>query len=173
MAYITKSVSLDEIVAKEPECIWFVQLGCWWTHRAEDVRKHPEKGYPCDPRGHQAQMLRPASHVKEWFRQMRLKARQGDFGKYGLAAFIAAHHSNCQVSETDTRPTCLDNWRQYNQQIDAQATAPAPPQILNADLTLGAYQEKQVEQDFNPSIMERDNEQEVVMDDDEDGADDE
>jgi len=46
-------------------------------------------------------------------------ANSGHYGKHGLRAFMAAHHDNCQVSETDERRTCLETWGQYNDALDA------------------------------------------------------
>lgn len=156
MAFITKTVDLDSIIASEPQTIWYSALTCWWTHRRTDLCQHPQSGIPTDPRGAPLLMLQPASHVKDFFRRVRLSARDGVYGKHGLDAFIAAHAANCQVGIDDPRPTSLQTWREYNLLIDSQSVVEAPKQVLrNADLS-DPLVEKTVTHEPHLRILERD-----------------
>lgn len=154
--FITKTLTLEALIALEPKKLWYGANTCWWTHKPEDLCKHPESGLPCDPRGG---MLFETQHVKEFFRKAKLSANEGVYGKHGLQAFIAAHNANCQVSEQDERRTCETTWKRYNEQIDEQAKVPVvKPLIRNADLSLGGIPEKTVEHEANMRILDKDDE---------------
>ncbi len=40
------------------------------------------------------------------------------YGKYGIQAFMAAHHQNCIESSASLRPSCASTWDEYNDAID-------------------------------------------------------
>lgn len=164
MTFITQDVTLDHIVSLAPPVVYYSATTRWWTHDPSHVRRHPETKQLCDPRG---EPIHEARNVADFFRRARLNARESVYGKHGLTAFIAAHNSNCRVSETDARPTCLATWKEYNDIIDLQNAFVTPkPVMLNADLTIGGLPEKTVWHDPNPRVMEKDEEEEEDEDED-------
>lgn len=166
MTYITQDVTLDHVVSLAPAMIYYSATTRWWTHDINHVRRHPETKQLCDPRG---EPIHEARNVADFFRRARLNARESVYGKHGLAAFIAAHNSNCRVSATDSRPTCLATWKEYNDILDQQSAVKTPkPIMLNADLTIGGLLEKTVLHDPNPRVMERDDEEEEDEGDEDD-----
>ncbi len=80
----------------------------------EDAKKM-YRGLPCDPRGSVLMMTRRGD--AEGF----LKAAENSsvhYGKHGLRAFMAAHHSNCIESSTSLHPWSASGWQEYNEAID-------------------------------------------------------
>jgi hypothetical protein len=149
MPFIFKNITLEQIESEEPKTLWVARHTCWWTHRQEDLSKNPE-GKMCDPRGGDVD---PIGHVKDYLRRMKLNAREGVYGKHGIAAFMAAHNDNCKVSERDERSTCMQFWRDYTAQIDLQNAVPKPKILLrDVDLTLGEIPGKAVQHEANPRI---------------------
>lgn len=166
MTFITQAVTLDHIVSLAPSVVYYSATTRWWTHDPSHVRRHPETKQLCDPRG---EPIHEARNVADFFRRARLNARESVYGKHGLTAFIAAHNSNCRVSETDTRPTCLATWKEYNDIIDMQNAVVMPKAVmLNADLTIGGMPEKTVMHDPNPRVMGKDEEEDDDGDEEED-----
>ena len=117
MTHIIEKTTLDDVYADRPDTIWYSVNTCWWTHRNTDLRRHPQGGLPCDPRGGMLMMTEPGG-AERWLRD--IEANPERFGKHGLRAFIAAHNDNCVVSETDNRSTCLQTWEAYSTALDAQ-----------------------------------------------------
>ena len=110
MVHIRKQTSLADVKADKPDTIWSSVVGCWWTHRPEDIRNtEPDgSGFPCDPRGGVL-----VGHPADRF--LRIAEFDPDqYGVHGLDAFMAAHNDNCVVSEDDDRNTCLRTWDEYN-----------------------------------------------------------
>ena len=113
MPYIREKTTLEDIKAEKPKTIWYSVNTCWWTHRQNDLRVHPESGLPCDPRGGML-MMGPAGEFIA-----NAEANPEHYGKHGLDAFIAAHNDNCVVHlQFDHRPTCLATWDEYNKRLD-------------------------------------------------------
>lgn len=110
--YILTTVTLEQIKAAKPAKIYYGVNTCWWTHRPEDLCRHPETGLPCDPRGG---MLMETSGVNGFL--LEAERDTSRYGKFGLRAFIAAHHGNCVVSPDDRRSTCFASWREYQDAI--------------------------------------------------------
>ena len=114
MPYIIRKTTLEDVRADKPKKIYYSMATCWWTHRAEDLRRTPKTEMPCDPRG--GMLLE--SHEPEEF----LKAAEENpeaYGKYGLEAFVASHNDNCVVNTLmGTVNTCLRTWEEYNELLD-------------------------------------------------------
>jgi hypothetical protein len=166
MTFITQAVTLDHVISSAPSVVYYSATTRWWTHDINHVRRHPETKQLCDPRG---EPIHEARNVADFFRRVKLNARESVYGKHGLTAFIAAHNSNCRVSETDPRPTCLATWKEYNDILDQQNAVVTPkPTMLNADLTIGGLPEKTVWHDPNPRVMEKDEEEGEEEEEDED-----
>lgn len=110
---IVERTTLQDVRKAIPSMIFYGANTPWWTHRASDLRRHPQSGIPCDPRGG---VLFQTDNVIG-FIESAVKNPE-HYGRHGIRAFMAAHNDNCQVSETDTRKTCLDNWDQYNEALD-------------------------------------------------------
>jgi len=166
---IIKAITLEQIIALAPPMIYYSTLTCWWTHDRLHLQRHPVSKLPCDPRG---APLYETKHVMEFFRQARLKAREGVYGKHGLDAFIAAHHLNCLISETNRSSTCFTTWAEYNQIINFQniipVVAPGPSEV---NLSFAPIPEKVVQHEPNERVMGRDEPEEMDEGDDEDGED--
>ena len=92
--------------------IFYGALTCWWTHDNAHLGKL-ETGIPCDPRGG---VLLQTDDVRGFLQEAKDNTER--YGKHGLRAFMAAHHDNCQVSETDERRTCMRTWDEYNDALD-------------------------------------------------------
>ncbi len=150
---IIQAVTFDGVVTRAAKTIFYGAVTCWWTDDPGDLSKHPISGLPCDPRGG---VLYQTNNVADFFRRVKLNAREGVYGKHGLDAFMAAHHKNCKVSETDDRPTCYTTWWEYNDIIDRQLAKPVVPALLRtADLStgLGPIPEKTVQHEPNPRVL--------------------
>lgn len=116
MPHIVKRISLEEIKAAKPATIYYGVNTCWWTHRAEDLRTLPPRepgrsGLPCDPRGGVLMMGDAMDFLAN------AESQPEHYGRYGMAAFMAAHNDNCVVSVEDHRSTCLRTWAEYNELI--------------------------------------------------------
>jgi hypothetical protein len=120
MAYITHRVTLAAIRAAHPTHIYYSAGTCWWTHDPQHLYTHPS-GLPCDPRG---APLYETADVEGFL--AAAEAHPEHYGRHGIAAFLAAHHANCQVGASDARPTCLKTWEEYNAALDAQAPRRTP-----------------------------------------------
>ena len=114
MTFISQTITLADVRAALPKKIYYSTQTCWWTHDARHLCRHAS-GLPCDPRGG---MLFEA-HDTEAFLQTA-EEHPEHYGRHGLDAFMAAHHLNCHVSETDARCTCMASWADYNDAIDAR-----------------------------------------------------
>ncbi|MEA2175336.1 MAG: hypothetical protein QOD00_2928 [Blastocatellia bacterium] len=68
---------------------------------------------PCDPRG---SVLMETEDVQGFLNQAASNPEY--YGKHGLRAFMAAHHSNSQKSLTDLRPWSEETWEAYNEALD-------------------------------------------------------
>ena len=151
---IIKAITLEQIVALAPPMIFYSALTCWWTHDRLHLQRHPVSKLPCDPRG---APLYETKHVMEFFRQARLKAREGVYGKHGLDAFVAAHHLNCLTSEADRRATCFTTWKDYNDLIDRQSVpVRAAPAVNDIDIERDPILEKTVVHVPTERVMGRD-----------------
>jgi hypothetical protein len=113
MPVIVERTALRDIRLELPSMIFYGANTPWWTHRASDLCRHPISGLPCDPRGG---MLFQTDNVIGFIESAVHNAEH--YGRHGIRAFMAAHNDNCQVSETDSRSTCMDNWGQYNDALD-------------------------------------------------------
>jgi hypothetical protein len=79
----------------------------------ERARRVHEHRLPCDPRG---SVLFQTDDVQGFLNQAASNPEH--YGKHGLRAFMAAHHSNCQRSVNDPRPWSAENWDEYNEALD-------------------------------------------------------
>lgn len=112
--YIRERTTLADVIAAEPDTIYYGFHTCWWTHREEDVRIKPKNDLPCDPRGGML-MMTPGSKFLA-----AAMLNPGQYGKHGLDALMAAHNDNCIVTPFDNREACLETWREYNDLLDQQ-----------------------------------------------------
>ena len=115
MPFIRQEITIEQVRAARPEMIYYGASTLWWTHDPRQVCRDPGSGLPCDPRGG---MLLQMADVEHWLSQA--EANPAHFGKHGLAAFMAAHASNCVVSRLDQRSTCVQTWQEINDLIDRQ-----------------------------------------------------
>lgn len=113
--YYTGEVTLQDVIAAKPTTIYYGANTCWWSHREEDLCKHPECGLPCDPRGG---MLFETDDVEGFLKSAQDNADH--YGKHGLKTFMSAHHSNMVVSKEDRKSTCFKTWDEYNTVLDRQ-----------------------------------------------------
>lgn len=113
MPHIVKKITLEEVVAANPETIYYGAISCWWTHDPAHLGRS-KSGLPSDPRGG---VLFQAEDITGF---LKAAAEAPDhYGRHGLDAFMAAHHLNCQRSAEDQRPWCMATWDEYNDAIDA------------------------------------------------------
>lgn len=68
---------------------------------------------PCDPRG---SVLFETDDVQGYLN--KAAENPSHYGKHGLRAFMAAHHSNSQKSVDDPSPWCETEWAAYNEALD-------------------------------------------------------
>jgi hypothetical protein len=113
MAYIANRICLEQIKACTAPTVYFAMHTCWWTHDPSHLYTLPGTSIPCDPRGSVLMNAPLADFIAA------AEGNPGHYGKHGLAAFMAAHHLNCQVAADDPRPTSLKTWDEYNQALDA------------------------------------------------------
>lgn len=104
---------LSDIMSGGFPMIFYSVVTCWWTHNERHLCRHPDSGLPCDPRGG---VLLQTDKPGEFLQAA--KDNPEHYGKHGLRAFMAAHHLNCVVSETDMRSSCLRTWEEYNELIN-------------------------------------------------------
>jgi hypothetical protein len=109
MPRILNKVSFEDVVNSPQNTIYYGAVTCWWTHDPTHLLLLPS-GLPADPRGG---VLLQADKLA--FLQ-RARDAADHYGKHGLLALLAAHHSNCV--DDNNRPTCFDNWKAYNRMID-------------------------------------------------------
>jgi hypothetical protein len=112
MAVIVERITMADVRNCKPEMIFYGAVTPWWTHDPNHLCFLPN-GLPCDPRGG---VLMQTDKVESFL--SRAEAEPSFYGKHGLRTFMAAHHDNCQVSDTDTRRTCLTDWNEYNKALD-------------------------------------------------------
>lgn len=113
IGYFTGAItSLDEVRAAMPKMIFYGARTCWWTHDASHLGRL-DGGIPCDPRGG---VLFQADDIEAFLKSA--EESTAHYGKHGLRAFLAAHHSNCVVSADDPKPTCFESWGDYNRILD-------------------------------------------------------
>jgi hypothetical protein len=79
----------------------------------EQARRTHEHRLPCDPRG---SVLFQTDDVHGFLNAAA--ERPEHYGKHGLRAFMAAHHSNCVVSLDDPGPWSDESWDAYNDALD-------------------------------------------------------
>ena len=79
----------------------------------ERARRAHEHRLPCDPRG---SVLFQTEDVQGFLNAAASNPQH--YGKHGLRAFMAAHHSNAQLSLTDPRPWSAESWDEYNAALD-------------------------------------------------------
>ena len=114
MPKVVKNVSIDDVRAANPEKIFFSVTTCWWTHDPLHLYTLAS-GIPVDPRG---SVLMETDDAKGFLDRAEEAAQEGCYGKHGIDAFMASHHSNCIVSSEDPRPTCMTSWDDYNDMLD-------------------------------------------------------
>jgi hypothetical protein len=83
--------------------IWVSQRTCWWTHHASHISVCP---------------ARPLIESDPWAFLRRVEANPGHYGRHGLDALVAAHHSNCRDALTGA-PYASARWDDYNAALDA------------------------------------------------------
>lgn len=144
---IIERVSLEDIRRAKPAYIFYAARTCWWTHdpmhlstlpsSEEEIKRYAEtfrlnsstpdapldeyferarkaaRGLPCDPRG---SVLFQTDNIEGFL--MAAEDNADHYGKHGIRAFMAAHHSNCVISLTDLRPTSGREWQEYNDALD-------------------------------------------------------
>ena len=112
-------ITLEEVGAAKPGMIFYGANTCWWTHRREDLYKHPETGLPCDPRGG---MLFETDDTEGFLRSAEESASY--YGEHGLKAFEAAHHGNIiHLHNGWWYPWCFKTWQEYNNLISMEKAA--------------------------------------------------
>lgn len=87
----------------------------WWSLWDDDWMPYRNGGLPCDPRG---SMLMQGDAAKFL---VSADANPEHYGRHGIAALVAAFHSNVEVLTRDGRgwrPTSLDSWDDYNALLD-------------------------------------------------------
>jgi hypothetical protein len=109
---INKNVTIEDVRKSKPEIIYYGARTCWWTHNGEHLGKN-KSGLPCDPRGG---VLFQTSDVEGFLKAA--EENKDHYGKHGLDAFMAAHHSNCSLATG--KPWCYPTWDDYNRDIDSQ-----------------------------------------------------
>ena len=68
---------------------------------------------PSDPRG---SVLFETDDVQGFLN--KAAENPAHYGRHGLRAFMAAHHSNCQRGLEDARPWSAESWDEYNAALD-------------------------------------------------------
>lgn len=145
---IVERVTLWDVMMSGQPLIYYSVGTCWWTHNPnhlhttpppteENIRLYAETlmessskpdvpleefielankalshRLPCDPRG----AILMQSDLQGFLGGARKSVEQ--YGKHGLRAFMAAHHSNSQFSLTDPRPWAESSWDAYNEALD-------------------------------------------------------
>ena len=99
-------ISITEIRADDPKCIFYSIRTCWWTHRPGDLGRLRETNIPCDPAGG---VLLQTDDIDGFFKSARDKPDH--YGRHRLRAFMAAHHS------TGVGP--FIGWDAYNNALDS------------------------------------------------------
>lgn len=93
--------------------IYFSEKSCWWTHHRSHARQEPKTGILRCPLGGMVFM------EKDWEAWLEAARDNPDYyGKHGLKALEAAHHTNCRDPKTGA-PFAHPSWRIYNAAIDA------------------------------------------------------
>ena len=118
VGYYTGAITLDQVRAAKPTKIYYGVRTCWWTHNPLHLSKHQGTGLPCDPRGG---VLFETDKVEEFL--SAAEQSPGHYGRFGLQAFIAAHHLNCVIGKDNPRPWCFPSWDEYNRLIDEALAA--------------------------------------------------
>jgi hypothetical protein len=113
MPVIVEKVGIDQVLNSGADMIFYGARTCWWTHDNRHLYK-TDRDVPCDPRGG---VLFQTDDVQGFLKTAEENIDR--YGKHGMRAFMAAHHENCQVSESDDRPTCMETWQEYNDALDA------------------------------------------------------
>jgi len=116
--FILHRCTITAVRKARPEKLYYGVTTCWWTHDPRHLSRRRDDGLPCDPRGG---VLLETTNVDEFLQAV--EDNPGYYGRHGLAAFMAAHHLNCVVSETNLRPWCSQDWEEYNAALDAQESA--------------------------------------------------
>lgn len=137
---IKENVTLEQIRALKPKKIFYGANTCWWTHDPNhlgSVKASPGeiaaaakmfgttakavRGVPCDPVGG---VLFETENVEEFLKAAEDKTEH--YGKHGIRAFMAAHHSNCFAAPLQfTLPPIHElphfasqSWDEYNEALD-------------------------------------------------------
>jgi hypothetical protein len=108
MPTITESLTMAQLEALKPKTLWVSRVLKWWTHRSESLHK-ARGGKLSDPIGGDVYVV---SDVKDYLRRAKLSAKEGVYGKHGIAALMAAHSDNCD--------TGFQFWNEYGALIDEQ-----------------------------------------------------
>lgn len=118
---IQENVTLEQIIAFKPKAIYYGANTCWWTHDAGHLGSG-SNGLPIDPVGG---VLFETDEIDAFFKAATSNPEH--YGKHGLRAFIAAHHSNCFAAPADRsnlpaiyqmRHYAAAGWTAYNDAID-------------------------------------------------------
>jgi hypothetical protein len=115
VGFIVDNISIKDIRQSKPKKIYYSVNTCWWTHNPEHLCTRPQSELPCDPRGG---MLMQTDDVEGFL--SAAEQNPTHYGEWGLRAFMAAHHQNCQVGPKDNRKTCFEKWDDYNRLIGKQ-----------------------------------------------------
>ena len=109
---VIERLTLTEVRASGAAKIFYSPLTCWWTHDPAHLSQLPG-GIPCGPRG---EVLFETDDVRGFLDMA--EAQPEHYGRYGLRAFMAAHHLNCVVSLDDRRSWSAETWDEYNDALD-------------------------------------------------------
>lgn len=119
MYKITETVTEETVRAEQPKMIFYGANTCWWTHDPKHLGStQPDgSGIPCDPRGGVLFQTENAARFLE-----KALSKPEHYGRHGLKAFWASHHSNLTTTGKDgvEKPWCFVSWEEYNQVLDQQ-----------------------------------------------------
>mgnify|MGYP001560340548 CR=1 FL=1 len=153
---IQENVRLEQIKAFKPKTIFYGANTCWWTHDPDHLRVNGRFGPPPerepsivpyknaehpDPRGGvmRGRTVNPGSIPTDPVGGVLFQTDDIDgfiksaeenfthYGKHGIRAFMAAHHSNCFVAPLDRSNLpaiyvmphfASPDWADYNAALD-------------------------------------------------------